>query len=83
MPSAPSGSSTPAGTYTWIPFGGGVRRCIGAVFAQFEMRVILRAVLERVRLRSWHDSNIRSARKLSDGVRSGPSLAGRLTGRRR
>ncbi len=30
-----------AGTYTWIPFGGGVRRCIGAAFAQFEMGVVL------------------------------------------
>jgi cytochrome P450 family 135 len=38
--------------YTWIPFGGGVRRCIGAAFAQFEMRVVLRAVLQRARLRA-------------------------------
>jgi cytochrome P450 family 135 len=29
------------GTYTWIPFGGGVRRCIGAAFAEMEMRVVL------------------------------------------
>jgi cytochrome P450 len=33
-------------TYTWIPFGGGVRRCIGASFAQFEMRVMIRTILE-------------------------------------
>ena len=38
--------------YTWIPFGGGVRRCIGASFAQFEMRVIIRTILERVQLRA-------------------------------
>jgi cytochrome P450 len=38
--------------YTWIPFGGGVRRCIGASFAQFETRVILRAILERAQLRA-------------------------------
>jgi cytochrome P450 family 135 len=38
--------------YTWIPFGGGVRRCIGAAFAQFEMRVIIRTILERARLRA-------------------------------
>jgi cytochrome P450 len=31
----------PPGTYTWIPFGGGVRRCLGAAFAQFEMSVVL------------------------------------------
>lgn len=29
------------GTYTWIPFGGGVRRCLGASFALFEMKTIL------------------------------------------
>jgi len=38
--------------YTWIPFGGGVRRCIGAAFAQVEMRTVLREVLGRVRLRA-------------------------------
>jgi cytochrome P450 len=38
--------------YTWLPFGGGVRRCIGAAFAQIEMRVVLREVLRRVRLRA-------------------------------
>ncbi len=35
---------TPAGTYTWIPFGGGVRRCLGASFAIFEMKAVLRAI---------------------------------------
>ena len=35
----------PPGTYEWIPFGGGVRRCLGASFAMFEMRVVLAAVL--------------------------------------
>jgi cytochrome P450 len=38
----------PSGTYTWIPFGGGVRRCLGASFAQFEMATVLRVVAERV-----------------------------------
>jgi len=37
-------------TYSWIPFGGGTRRCIGAAFAQLEMRVVLRTVLSRVEL---------------------------------
>jgi len=35
------------GTYTWIPFGGGRRRCLGASFAQLEMKIVLRAVLKR------------------------------------
>ena len=37
-------------TYTWIPFGGGVRRCLGASFATFEMKVILTRVLSRCEL---------------------------------
>jgi cytochrome P450 len=40
----------PAGTYEWIPFGGGTRRCLGASFALFEMKVVLREILERVEL---------------------------------
>jgi cytochrome P450 len=44
-PSAPD-------TYTWIPFGGGTRRCLGASFAQMEMRVVLGRVLERVQFRA-------------------------------
>ena len=34
-------------TYSWIPFGGGVRRCLGGSFAQFEMQVVLKTVLRR------------------------------------
>ena len=37
-----------AGTYTWIPFGGGVRRCLGASFALLEMKQVLAAVVERL-----------------------------------
>jgi cytochrome P450 family 135 len=39
-------------TYTWIPFGGGRRRCLGAAFASFEMRVALRTILQRTNLRA-------------------------------
>jgi cytochrome P450 len=37
-------------TYTWVPFGGGTRRCLGASFAQMEMRVALRRILQRAEL---------------------------------
>ena len=40
----------PAGTYTWIPFGGGVRRCLGASFAMFEMKTVLQAVATQLTL---------------------------------
>jgi len=33
------------GTYSWIPFGGGMRRCLGAAFAQLEMDIVLRTML--------------------------------------
>jgi cytochrome P450 family 135 len=38
-------------TYSWIPYGGSVRRCLGASFAEFEMRIVLREVLTRCELR--------------------------------
>jgi cytochrome P450 family 135 len=41
----------PPGTYTWIPFGGGVRRCLGGAFAQFEMEVVLRELVARTTVR--------------------------------
>ncbi len=44
----------PPGTYTWIPFGGGVRRCLGASFAQFEMAVVLEELVKRHRIRPAH-----------------------------
>jgi len=39
-----------ADNYAWIPFGGGVRRCIGAAFAEYEMRIVLRELVERAEL---------------------------------
>jgi len=35
------------GTYSWIPFGGGIRRCLGATLAMAEQRVVLRAIARR------------------------------------
>jgi cytochrome P450 len=40
------------GTYTWIPFGGGVRRCLAASYAEMEMKRVLRIVLETTELRA-------------------------------
>jgi len=37
--------------YEWVPFGGGVRRCVGMAFALFEMKTILATVLSQARLR--------------------------------
>jgi cytochrome P450 family 135 len=38
-------------TYSWLPFGGGVRRCVGASFATLEMRIVLETIIARTRLR--------------------------------
>jgi cytochrome P450 len=43
------------GTYTWIPFGGGRRRCLGASFAIAEMKLVLRAVLSTCEVRAATD----------------------------
>jgi cytochrome P450 len=42
----------PPSGYGWIPFGGGVRRCLGASFAELEMRVVLETILRRSTLQS-------------------------------
>jgi len=42
----------PPGTYTWIPFGGGVRRCLGASFSMFEMQIVLSTLLARASVRA-------------------------------
>jgi cytochrome P450 len=44
------GRAKKPGTYTWIPFGGGIRRCLGATLAMAEQRVVMRAIAERVDL---------------------------------
>jgi cytochrome P450 len=46
------GDGAGAPPYTLIPFGGGVRRCIGASFAMLEMKTVLHEVLTRVELRT-------------------------------
>jgi cytochrome P450 len=50
-----------AGTYTWIPFGGGVRRCLGAAFAEYEMRIVLSTLFD--------SSTVRPTKERSEPVR--------------
>jgi cytochrome P450 len=40
-----------ADSFAWLPFGGGIRRCLGAAFATFEMRTVVPEVIRQVRLR--------------------------------
>jgi cytochrome P450 len=51
------------GTYTFLPFGGGRRRCIGAAFATTEMQVVLRALLEAADLRAAGDGRLELSRR--------------------
>jgi cytochrome P450 len=53
----------PPGTYQWIPFGGGVRRCLGASFALYEMKIVLQTVLDRVALVPQRGSDERVTRR--------------------
>jgi cytochrome P450 len=48
---------SPPGTYTWIPFGGGRRRCIGAGFAMLEMKIVLPAVLRAFDVRPGDEAH--------------------------
>jgi cytochrome P450 len=48
---------TPPDKYSWIPFGGGARRCLGASFAMMEMRVILETMLQHARFVSTGDTD--------------------------
>jgi cytochrome P450 len=70
----------PAGTYTWIPFGGGVRRCLGASFALFEMRVVLRELVARMDLRAVDRRPERITRRAITLV---PERGGRIVAQRR
>jgi cytochrome P450 family 135 len=59
----------PPGTYTWIPFGGGVRRCLGASFAQFEMAVVLKELVKRHEI---HPANPKSERPFRRAITETP-----------
>ena len=68
-PSASSDGDAPDG-YTWLPFGGGTRRCLGASFAMMEMRVVIRRVLERTELRPASASPRRACARASPSAPS-------------
>jgi cytochrome P450 len=73
-------------TFAWIPFGGGVRRCLGAAFAELEMRIVLETALSRVELGAASRNQERIARRNvtfapKDGVRV--RVLRRLDGRTR
>ena len=74
------------GTYTWIPFGGGRRRCLGASFALLEMKLALRAVFERCELQPVGARGERARRRNitvspKQGVRGCPAGADRKASR--
>jgi cytochrome P450 len=65
----------PPGTYTWIPFGGGTRRCLAASFAEMEMKGVLRTVLRTVDLRLVET---RSERIRKSAISFSPDQRGRV-----
>jgi cytochrome P450 family 135 len=62
------------GTYSWIPFGGGVRRCLGAAFAQVEMQTVLQTLAESVHLEAVGGAE--SVRRR--GITLAPARGGRV-----
>ena len=70
------------GTYTWIPFGGGRRRCIGAGFAQQQMRIVLKAVLQRYEL-APDGSGMETTRRRAITYTPSRGASARITARER
>ena len=66
--------------FAWIPFGGGIMRCIGASFATMEMDVTLRTLLREFHI---EPTNAPDERKLSRGVTVAPGRGGRILVHRR
>ncbi len=61
--------------YAWLPFGGGVRRCVGAAFATMELHEVLRAIVRRYDLRPDRPAGERMRRR---GVTLTPARGGRV-----
>jgi cytochrome P450 len=49
--------------YAWLPFGGGIRRCLGMAFALYEMKIVIGVVLARLRLRLDRPGTVRVIRR--------------------
>ncbi len=64
---------------TWLPFGGGNRRCLGATFAMVELRVVLREILRRVDL-GHHHCRRRTAEAQARHLHSAPGRSGQRPG---
>ncbi|MBA2257228.1 MAG: cytochrome P450 [Thermoleophilaceae bacterium] len=71
----------PPGTYTWIPFGGGRRRCLGASFAMQEMKIVLGSVLRGCAVRAAGDG-FEVARRRNITIRPGGGALAVLDDRR-
>ena len=67
-------------SFAWIPFGGGARRCVGAVFANMEMDVVLRTVLRHFTI---EPTDAPGEKLHSRGVAYTPKDGGKITVRRR
>jgi cytochrome P450 len=63
------------GTYEWIPFGGGIRRCLGASFALLEMKVVLETILAQTTLRPARGAGESTTRR---AITFAPSRGGRI-----
>jgi cytochrome P450 family 135 len=68
------------GTYTWIPFGGGVRRCVAWYFAQLEMKRVIEVVVRELELRG---AGRRTARPSRSSVSFAPGGGARVIATRR
>jgi cytochrome P450 len=64
----------PPDNHSWIPFGGGIRRCIGAAFANMEMNVTLRTLLREFEFATTYSPGERCH---SRGVATAPGRGGR------
>ncbi len=65
----------PPSNFEYLPFGGGVRRCLGASFAQFEMKIVLGTIMRHARVRA-PESRAETVRRRS--ITFAPSSGGRI-----